>query len=171
VGAPRYSQAVKLCEVDRYQPYCQREIDPLYSTYQSSPDSAKNGELNIFCRAGAPVEALTQGATVLSALNIPSTNQVRFTLDTGITLMYDYFFGQWGTFVNVPALSSTVYQGLHTYINSLGQVSFMNVGRGELIVILYSRQLSKYLPTLSDVLVYIVFQFTPKVHDLFYSFV
>ncbi len=71
---------------------------------------------------GAPVETLTTGATVQSALNIPTTNQVRFTLDTGITLMYDYFFGQWGSFVNVPAISSTIYNGFHTYINSLGRV-------------------------------------------------
>lgn len=77
---------------------------------------------------GAPVEDLTIGATVLSALNIPSTNQVRFTLDSGITLMYDYYFGQWGTFVNIPALSSTVYQNLHTYVNSLGQVFQETVG-------------------------------------------
>jgi hypothetical protein len=71
---------------------------------------------------GAPVELLTTGATVQSALNIPTTNQVRFTLDTGITLVYDYFFGQWGTFMNVPAISSTIFQSLHTYINKLGQV-------------------------------------------------
>ncbi len=71
---------------------------------------------------GAPVESLTTGATVLSAINIPSTTQVRFTLDSGITLMYDYFYQQWGSFVNIPATSSTVYQGLHTYLNSYGQV-------------------------------------------------
>lgn len=70
---------------------------------------------------GSPVESLTQGAVVLSAVSVPNTNQVRFTLDSGITLMYDYFFGQWGSFVNVPAVSSTVYQNLHTYINDLGQ--------------------------------------------------
>lgn len=71
---------------------------------------------------GAPVETLTQGATVQSALNIPTTNQVRFTLDTGVTLMYDYFFGQWGEFVNVPAVSSTIFEQLHTYINEDGLV-------------------------------------------------
>jgi len=71
---------------------------------------------------GAPVEDFTQGALVQSAVNVPGTNQVRFTLSSGITLMYDYFYGQWGTFVNVPAISSTLYQGLHTYINSYGQV-------------------------------------------------
>lgn len=71
---------------------------------------------------GAPVEAFTQNATVQSAVNVPGTNQVRFTLNTGITLMFDYYYQQWGTFVNVPAISSTLYQDLHTYINSLGQV-------------------------------------------------
>ena len=55
---------------------------------------------------GAPVEGLTTNATVKSAVNVPGTNQVRFTLDTGITLMYDYYYQQWGTFVNIPAISS-----------------------------------------------------------------
>lgn len=71
---------------------------------------------------GAAVEAFTQDATVLSAVNIPGTNEVRFTLSTGVTLMYDYYYNQWGTFYGVPATSSTLYQGLHTYINSSGQV-------------------------------------------------
>lgn len=71
---------------------------------------------------GAPVEAFTAGATVMSAVNVPGTNQVRFTLDTGITLMYDYYFEQWGTFVNVPAISSTLYTNLHTYIDKYGRV-------------------------------------------------
>ncbi len=71
---------------------------------------------------GAPVEVLTTGAKVMSAVNVPATNQVRFTLDTGITLMYDYYFGQWGSFTNVPAISSTIYNQLHTYIDTLGRV-------------------------------------------------
>ncbi len=70
---------------------------------------------------GAPVEAYN-GAVTNSAVNVPATNQVRMTLNTGVTLMYDYYFNQWGTFTNVPALSSTIYQGLHTYLNSFGQV-------------------------------------------------
>ena len=71
---------------------------------------------------GAPVEDLTKDATVLSAVNVPETNQVRFTLDTGVTLMYDYFYGQWGTFVGVPAVSSCIFQDLHTFINKYGAV-------------------------------------------------
>lgn len=69
---------------------------------------------------GAPVEAFN-AAVAQSSVNVPGTNQVRFTLDSGITLMYDYYYGQWGTFTT-SARSSTLYQGLHTYINDLGQV-------------------------------------------------
>lgn len=71
---------------------------------------------------GAPVESLTIGATVLSAVNVPGTNQVRFTMNNGYTLMYDYYYGQWGTFVKIPGLSSTLYKNLHTYISAFGQV-------------------------------------------------
>lgn len=70
---------------------------------------------------GAPVEAYN-GIKINSSLTIPGTNQVRFMLDSGITLMYDYFYGQWGTFTNIPSISSTLFQGLHTYINEFGQV-------------------------------------------------
>ncbi len=69
---------------------------------------------------GAPVEAYNS-YTVLSALNVPATNQVRFTMSNGTTLIYDYYFGQWGTFTNVPAISSAIYQTYHTYIDSYGR--------------------------------------------------
>lgn len=71
---------------------------------------------------GAPVQAYTQGASVVSAINIPATNQVRFTLSSGVTLMYDYFYRKWSTFLNIPAVSSVVYDQLHTYLNQFGQV-------------------------------------------------
>ncbi len=69
---------------------------------------------------GAPVERFTTGATVQSAVSVPGTNQVRFTLDTGVTLMYDYYYDQWGTFTGVPAVSSCIWQDMHTFINSYG---------------------------------------------------
>jgi len=65
---------------------------------------------------GAPVEAYNS-SEVLAASIIPGTNQVRFTLDTGQTLVYDYFFNQWSTFEGIPGLSSVVYQDKHTYID------------------------------------------------------
>ncbi len=76
---------------------------------------------------GAPVEDFTLGALVQSAVNVPETNMVLFTLDTGITLMYDYFYGQWGTFVGVPCISSCIFQKMHTFINQYGDVFQQNV--------------------------------------------
>lgn len=70
---------------------------------------------------GAPVEDFNS-FTVQSAVNVPNTNQVRFTLSNGVTLMYDYYYSQWGTFQGVPAISSTIYNNLHTYLNKTGQV-------------------------------------------------
>jgi hypothetical protein len=70
---------------------------------------------------GASVEDFN-AFTVLSAQTIPSTNQVRFNLSNGTTLMYDYYFGQWETFTGASAISSTLYQRLQTYINSYGKV-------------------------------------------------
>lgn len=70
---------------------------------------------------GAPVEEFNAEA-VVSAQAIPATNQVRFVLDNNITLMYDYYYGQWGTFNNTFAISATLYNNLDTYLNSYGQV-------------------------------------------------
>ena len=69
---------------------------------------------------GAPVENYTLTSTVLSAITIPGTNQVRFTMDSGITLIYDYYFEQWGIFTGIPGLSSCIFESLHTFINQYG---------------------------------------------------
>lgn len=66
---------------------------------------------------GAPVESFNS-ATVLSAVSIPNSNQVRFTLSTGTTLMYDHYTGQWGEFEGVAGVSSTIYNSLHTYMST-----------------------------------------------------
>lgn len=76
---------------------------------------------------GAPVERFN-GSLVNSAANVPATNQVRFTLDDGTTLMYDYYYNQWGTFTGVPAISSTIFQDMHAFINSSGAVYQENHG-------------------------------------------
>lgn len=70
---------------------------------------------------GAPVEAYND-FEVKSAEVIPGTNQVRFILSNNITLMYDYFVGEWGVFDNYSAVSATLYEGLHTYLSSSGIV-------------------------------------------------
>lgn len=67
---------------------------------------------------GKDIETQVLGNVVLSALTVPQTNQVRFTMNTGVVLLYDYFVQQWGTFNGVPGISSTLYQNLHTFVNS-----------------------------------------------------
>lgn len=76
---------------------------------------------------GKDVEAYN-GYTVLSSLVVPGTNQVRFTLSNGVTLMFDYFVNQWGTFNGIPGISSTLYQNLHSFINQYGQSLQETVG-------------------------------------------
>lgn len=76
---------------------------------------------------GAPVEQYNS-QIVKSAATIPATNQVRFILASGVTLMYDYFVGQWGTFSNQYAIAGTLYQNLHTYLNKFGQVYQESIG-------------------------------------------
>lgn len=70
---------------------------------------------------GAPVEKFNS-TLIQGALGVPGTNQDRFTASSGICQMYDYYYQQWGTFSNVPAVSSTLFKGNHTYISSVGQV-------------------------------------------------
>lgn len=70
---------------------------------------------------GAAVE-LYNGDEILSAEAIPNSTQVRFILDSGKTLMYDYFYDQWGDHTNVKAISACIYQGAHTYLNQYGSV-------------------------------------------------
>lgn len=70
---------------------------------------------------GAPVEGFN-GDTVLSATAIPQTNQVRFVLNSGATLMYDYYYQQWGSFTNISAISATLFDNFHTYLNEFGQI-------------------------------------------------
>jgi hypothetical protein len=77
---------------------------------------------------GAAVEAYNDD-TILSAISVPKTTQVRFTLDSGKTLMYDYYYDQWGTFENIPGISSTLYQNLHTYLDAENRILQETPGR------------------------------------------
>lgn len=56
-----------------------------------------------------------------SAISIPGTNQIRISTDGGPTLMYDYFYNQWGTF-STEVQSSCVVQGVHTTLDAYGRI-------------------------------------------------
>jgi hypothetical protein len=70
---------------------------------------------------GAAVEDFN-GFLVNSAVSVPNTNQIRFSLSNGVTLMYDYFVSQWGEFDGIPMVSSTLYNAAHTFVDEYGQV-------------------------------------------------
>lgn len=71
---------------------------------------------------GADVESYNSSHITGSAL-IPNSTQIQFTLDDGVTcLMYDYFYKQWGTFLNHNAAAATVYSSLFTYIDPTGHI-------------------------------------------------
>lgn len=70
---------------------------------------------------GAGVEAYN-AQNVTSAFAIPGTNQVRFTLNNGVVLVYDYYQAQWNTFQSLNAISSCLYEELHTFIDPYGEV-------------------------------------------------
>lgn len=76
---------------------------------------------------GAPVEGFNS-STVNSAQSLPGTTMVVFTISTGQTLMYDYYYGQWGTWTGVRPVSSTLYQDSHTVIDQYGNVLQQTIG-------------------------------------------
>jgi hypothetical protein len=65
---------------------------------------------------GAPVEDLIQGNTVLSANLMPDRNEIRFALNNGTTVVYNYFFDMWYEFLNWwgPA---TIWNGTYVFFN------------------------------------------------------
>ncbi len=69
---------------------------------------------------GKEVQAFN-GDTVTSATLIPNTTEVRFTLNTGVCLVWDYFQKQWSVFENINATHGVVYQGLFTYLSQQQQ--------------------------------------------------
>lgn len=71
---------------------------------------------------GKDVEAFN-GDTILSATLVNNKNQVRFALNTGNVIVYDYLVGQWYTFTNHNLLvDSATWQNSYLYIRSDGQV-------------------------------------------------
>lgn len=75
---------------------------------------------------GAPVEAYN-GQLVHSVKVIPDTNQVLFLCSEGVTLMYDYLYGQWGTFTQHQGIDSVVYGTDYAYLRNDGTVYVRNV--------------------------------------------
>jgi hypothetical protein len=70
---------------------------------------------------GAPVEAYNN-ETITSATLMSNVNQVRFTLQSGKTLVYDYFVQQWGVFTGQYAVDSLIWNATPVLLRANGTV-------------------------------------------------
>lgn len=70
---------------------------------------------------GADVEAFND-SNILSVNLIENTQQVRFCLDNGTALVYDYYMSQWAVFTNHKAVDSVIFQDQFCYLTIGGQV-------------------------------------------------
>lgn len=70
---------------------------------------------------GADVESYNESIVTSSKL-MEDINQVRFTLSSGVALVYDYFLSQWDVFTGINAADSAVYDNKFTYILPSGEI-------------------------------------------------
>jgi len=74
---------------------------------------------------GADVEDYNS-YNVNSALLVEDKSQVRFALDSGDILVYDYYMNQWSVFTNLRAVDSAICNGTYSLVRSTGQVLVEN---------------------------------------------
>lgn len=60
--------------------------------------------------------------TITAAEILSDVNQIRFLTSSGYSLVYDYFFNQWGVFTNHEGLSSTIWNGTYVYARTGGLI-------------------------------------------------
>lgn len=70
---------------------------------------------------GMPVQQYNS-QIVSSANLVQGKSQIRFLVENGLTLVFDYIFNQWSTFTNHTGRSATVWQGNYVYATEGGDV-------------------------------------------------
>lgn len=76
---------------------------------------------------GAPAAAYNAQA-VRRTLVMPDRPQALFLTDSGLSLLYDYLFGQWSTFTNHEGLDAAVVSNTYHYLRTDGRVFRETVG-------------------------------------------
>ena len=71
---------------------------------------------------GAQVEEFNP-RTVTSGVLITDANEIRFTTDNDVTLVYNYYFQDWTTFTNTSIKDSTIWQNTHVLLYQNGIVA------------------------------------------------
>jgi hypothetical protein len=89
--------------------------------FQSAKGIYKLGSDLTVTYVGAPVEAFNN-LPIVSAVLIGDRNQVRFLTESGICLVYDYYFEQWSTFTNHYANDAVIWNDQFLFLNRDGSV-------------------------------------------------
>lgn len=76
---------------------------------------------------GAPVELYNSQSTRRATV-LPDRTQVVFLTDSGLTLLYDYLFGQWSTFTNHEGRDAVVVGNQYHYLRTDGRVFRETIG-------------------------------------------
>jgi hypothetical protein len=71
---------------------------------------------------GAGVEAYN-ALTARNAVQVPSTNEVRWVLSDGTVLVYDFLFQQWSLFTGLAAVDAAIWNGVVHTLKSTGVVA------------------------------------------------
>ena len=69
---------------------------------------------------GAPIEDFN-GLTFVSAVVVPVKNEIRLGHSDGVTLVYNYLFGQWSTFTNHTQVAAVLLGGNYVYLQADAQ--------------------------------------------------
>lgn len=85
---------------------------------------ARDGQISY---VGAPVEAYNAQA-VRRATVMPDRTAVTFLTDSGLTLIYDYYVGQWSTRTNHEGLDAAVVSNRYHYLRTDGRVFRETIG-------------------------------------------
>jgi hypothetical protein len=70
---------------------------------------------------GAEVEAYN-AQTISATVILKDKNQIRFLCESGLTLVYDYVFGQWSTFSNHAGYGACIWGGAYVYARTSGDI-------------------------------------------------
>ena len=70
---------------------------------------------------GAPVEEFND-QNITGAVLMKDVNQIRFTTENSVCLVYDYFYRQWSWYINHESNGSTFWNGEFVRANNSGQV-------------------------------------------------
>lgn len=100
---------------------------PMGVMYQSAKGIYLLGRNLQVSYIGADVEAYNNNV-ITSAKLYPKRNQVIFTLDSGVALVYDYAFQQWSVFTGIDAVGLTVYEDKIAYVKADGTVMLETPG-------------------------------------------